>query len=89
MPGRVSEPSQAHLSLPAYTLTLSLLNSIWSSRSQQTFSIEGQIVTILGISGQMVSVAAVQLDPHIAEAAIDNVETNEHVCVQVKCHDGQ
>lgn len=50
------------------------------ARGQQTFSVKGQIVSILGFAVSAVSVAASQLCPHNTEAAADTM----YGCVPVK-----
>lgn len=47
---------------------------------QHTFSIKGQIVSILGFIGDTVPAATTQLC-HRVKSTLDNTQTNEHSCV--------
>lgn len=49
-----------------------LLTVAWK-RGGKTMSVKGQIVSILGISGHIVSFATTQLCPSRGKAAIDNM----------------
>ena len=52
----------------------------------QTFSVEDQIVSILGFVGHMVSVATNLFCHCNAKAATDSTYMNEHGCVPIKCY---
>lgn len=52
----------------------------------QTFSVEGQIVNILGFPGQTVSVTATQLAAVAQTTATDSTQMNGYDCVPTKLH---
>lgn len=48
------------------------------------FSVRGQIENSLGFVSHLFSVAAAQLGWYSLKAALDNTNTNENGCVQIK-----
>lgn len=56
------------------------------SPGQQTFSVKGQTVKILGFERYTVPVTAAQFDCHNAKAAIDSMSVNECRCGPIKLY---
>lgn len=55
-----------------------------ANSSQQIFSIEVQVVNILGFVAYIVSAAIIQLCPYGMKAASDNTQVNKGGCVPIK-----
>lgn len=64
--------------------------SIWLRKSlsgfpvQQAFAVKDHIVNMFSFAGNGITVATDQLCHHSMAAAIYNIQTNEHGCVQIK-----